>query len=268
MVPDRGCVGFRDVSIAYDGQPIVSDFSLEVSSGELITVLGPSGCGKTTLLLALAGLLPVSDGNITVDGRRATVPGPDRAMVFQDLDQLLPWKTVHKNVEFGAKYGWSPKGRASDFDLQKNVEKLLCMVGLAEVAGRYPVHLSGGMRQRVAIARSLAADPDVLLMDEPFSALDAQIREQLQLELLSIWKKTQKTVIFITHSLDEASILGTRILVMGKSGRVVQDFANPVGPNSERAKDLVARAQVQGRLRAALESCFGDATLVDSGNNG
>ncbi|WP_137122058.1 ABC transporter ATP-binding protein [Segeticoccus rhizosphaerae] len=260
MNDTRGRVGFYDVSVAYDGAAVIQGLSLDVVPGELVTVLGPSGCGKTTLLLALAGLLPISGGSITVDGRRATVPGPDRAMVFQDLDQLLPWKTVQKNVEFGAKHGWASSGKASGVGRQKDVRELLSMVGLSQVSGRYPVHLSGGMRQRVAIARALAADPDVLLMDEPFSALDAQTREQLQLELLSIWRRAGKTIIFITHSIDEAAILGSRILVMGRNGRVMEDFINSAVPTGDQARDIAARAEVQVHLRAALDSCFSEAT--------
>ncbi|MCG5214155.1 ABC transporter ATP-binding protein [Streptosporangium soli] len=189
--------------------------SLDVREGEFLTLVGPSGCGKSTLLDLVAGLTGPTAGEITIDGTPITGPGLDRGIVFQQY-ALFPWRTALANVVFGLEAKGVPRrereGRAREY---------LGLVGLTGFEERYPHELSGGMRQRVAIARSLAFDPDVLLMDEPFAALDAQTRESLQEELLGIWGKTGKTVIFITHGIDEAVYLGQRVAVMtSRPGRI------------------------------------------------
>ena len=189
---------------------------LDIAAGEFITLVGPSGCGKSTVLDLIAGLSKPSGGTLSVDGTPITGPGLDRSVVFQQYT-LLPWRTAQANVELAleAKGGLTRKERVD------RASTYLELVGLTEFANRYPHELSGGMKQRVAIARSLSYEPEVLLMDEPFGALDAQTRERLQEELLSIWKRTGTTVVFITHDIDEAVFLGQRVAVMSaRPGRI------------------------------------------------
>jgi NitT/TauT family transport system ATP-binding protein len=193
----------------------LADVSLEITSGEFVVIVGPSGCGKSTLLDLLGGLSEPDSGRILLDGQPVRGPGRDRGIVFQQY-ALLPWRTALGNVEFGLEAIGVPRA-----DRARRARDFLDLVGLAEFADRHPHELSGGMKQRVAIARSLAYDPDVLLMDEPFAALDAQTRESLQDELLRIWQRTGKTVLFITHSIDEAVYLGQRVAVLtSRPGRV------------------------------------------------
>ena len=180
----------------------IQNIDFSVKEGEFISLVGPSGCGKSTLLDLLAGLTHPTKGRILIDGREITGPGLDRGIVFQQY-ALLPWKTARGNIEFGLEAKGIPKS-----EWRESADYYLDLVGLKSFADRYPHELSGGMKQRVAIARSLAFNPDVLLMDEPFAALDAQTRETLQTELLRIWEKTGKTIIFITHGIDEAVYLG------------------------------------------------------------
>lgn len=189
---------------------------LTIDDGEFVTVLGPSGCGKTTLLRILAGLLPWDSGTITIDGRPLDGPGPDRAMVFQNF-ALLPWASVLANVAFGLELRGVPK-----HEREPRAAELIELVGLRGFEHRLPNELSGGMQQRVGLARALAVDPKILLMDEPFGALDEQTRRLLQEELLAIWEARRKTVIFITHSMEEAVLLGDRVVLMSpRPGRIV-----------------------------------------------
>ncbi|RCW44171.1 ABC transporter ATP-binding protein [Paenibacillus prosopidis] len=205
-------------------QPIsaLQDINLEVKQGEFMVIVGPSGCGKSTLLDLLAGLSKPNRGQIRLDGNEIAGPNLDRGIVFQQY-ALFPWKTALANVEFGleAKGVGRKERRASALEY-------IQLVGLAGFENRYPHELSGGMKQRVAIARSLAYDPEVLLMDEPFAALDAQTRETLQSELLRIWEATKKTIIFITHGIEEAVYLGQRVAVMtSRPGRIKQVIEVP-----------------------------------------
>jgi len=193
----------------------LDNVSLSVKPGEFLALVGPSGSGKSTLLDLVAGLARPSSGRILIDGREVTGPALDRGVVFQQY-ALLPWKTAIGNVEFGLEAKGFGKAERRERALH-----FLDMVGLSGFEGRYPHELSGGMKQRVAIARSLAYDPGVLLMDEPFAALDAQTRETLQDELLRIWKASGKTVVFITHGIDEAVYLGQRVAVLtSRPGRL------------------------------------------------
>ncbi|MEV0582552.1 ABC transporter ATP-binding protein [Nonomuraea sp. NPDC050310] len=193
----------------------VEGIDLDIREGEFLTLVGPSGCGKSTLLDLIAGLAEPTAGQILIDGIPITGPGLDRGIVFQQY-ALFPWRTARGNVEFGLEAKAVPKKERAEL-----ARRYLDLVGLTGFEDRYPHELSGGMRQRVAIARSLAFDPDVLLMDEPFAALDAQTRETLQEELLRIWEKTGKTVVFITHGIDEAVYLGQRVAVMSaRPGRI------------------------------------------------
>ena len=184
--------------------------SFNVGKSERFVVLGPSGCGKSTLLKAIGGFIRPVEGSITLDGAPVTAPGPDRVFVFQEFDQLLPWKTVKENIVFAlTASGKLPRRQAEERAMQN-----IAMVKLTEFAGSYPHTLSGGMKQRAAIARALAMEPRILLMDEPFAALDALTRMQMQEELLQLWEETRFTVLFVTHSISEAIRIGTRILVL------------------------------------------------------
>ncbi|MDR0570371.1 MAG: ABC transporter ATP-binding protein [Clostridiales Family XIII bacterium] len=182
--------------------------SLEVKQGEFLSVVGPSGCGKSTLLYILAGLIRKSRGTVLINGREITGPALDRGIVMQGY-ALFPWRTVQRNVEFGLEVKGTPKAAR-----RRKALEYLESVGLSDFAQRYPYELSGGMKQRVAIVRALAYDPDILLMDEPFAAVDEQTREMLHEELLRIWEATHKTIIFVTHSIDEAVFLSDRVAVM------------------------------------------------------
>jgi NitT/TauT family transport system ATP-binding protein len=189
--------------------------SLRIQSGEFVTLLGPSGCGKTTLLRLVSGLESPTKGHITASGSTVQGPDPNRATVFQAY-HLFPWLSVRENIAFGL----VEQGMA-DAERQARVEKMLTLVGLSEFADAYPKELSGGMKQRVGLARALAVDPEVLLLDEPFGSVDRQTRRRLQQELLDIWRDTGKTVLFVTHDIDEAVALSDHIAVMsGTPGRV------------------------------------------------
>jgi NitT/TauT family transport system ATP-binding protein len=196
----------------------LEDLDLIVEPGELVTLVGPSGCGKSTVLDLVSGLTRPTSGSVVVDGRVVTAPGLDRGVVFQQYT-LLPWRTALGNVEFALE----AKGGLKKAERTERARDFLELVGLTDFANRYPHELSGGMKQRVAIARSLSYEPEVLLMDEPFGALDAQTRERLQEELLQIWRRTGTTIVFITHDIDEAVFLGQRVAVMSaRPGRIKQ----------------------------------------------
>jgi len=198
----------------------LSDISLSVHEREFVTVVGPSGCGKTTLLKILAGLVPLTSGTVSVDGRPVAAPRRDIGIVFQN-PVLLPWRTVMENVLLPAEVQAIPLGKA-----RPRARDLLKMVGLADFEEKYPMELSGGMQQRAAISRALVSDPRLLLMDEPFGALDAMTREQMNLDLQRIWRESGKTVLLITHSIPEAVFLGDRVVVMtprpGRIARMVE----------------------------------------------
>jgi NitT/TauT family transport system ATP-binding protein len=203
------------------GRDVVAlkDIALEIPNGQFVCLLGPSGCGKSTLLNAIAGFSLPSSGTITTDGKLVTGPGPDRGMVFQEY-ALFPWMTVEQNVAFGLQI----KG-VTQAEIKARVAQLLHKLGLTDFRNRFPKDLSGGMRQRVAIARVLALDSPIMLMDEPFGALDALTRRNLQDELLRIWADLKKTIIFVTHSIEEAIYLADRIVVMTyRPGTVKRDM--------------------------------------------
>ncbi|WP_155368324.1 ABC transporter ATP-binding protein [Catellatospora vulcania] len=221
---------------------------LRLSAGESLAVVGPSGCGKSTLLRMIAGFLRPSHGEITVGGEPVTRPGPDRGVVFQQ-PRLFPWLSVHGNVAYGLREAGVPR-RAR----RERVEQLLDLVGLADVGALRPYELSGGMQQRAAIARALAPDPKILLLDEPFAALDALTRERLQEELRGIWQRTGKTLMLVTHSVDEAVLLGSRIVVLSpRPGTVVLDETSALA-RDDHARESPEFAALRARVLAAVRT--------------
>lgn len=208
----EGEVEVENLQMVYDSGEVrteaISDISLTVNAGEFLSVIGPSGCGKSTFLYLIAGFLTPTDGTIHVDGNQITGPGTDRGVVFQEY-ALFPWLTVRENVTYGLKQQGMRKA-----ERQETAEEYIALMELNGSEDKYPKELSGGMKQRVALARTLAYDPKILLMDEPFGALDQPLRESLQDHLLDIWRQLGKTVIFVTHQVEEATYLSERILVM------------------------------------------------------
>jgi len=240
------CKQFTDISrhehiVALDG------IDLEIGDDEFLAVLGPSGCGKTTLLNIVAGFDHASDGTVQLDGEAVLKPGPDRGVVFQEY-ALFPWLTVAQNIEFGLRERGVAKA-----ERQARVREQILSVGLSGFERRYPQELSGGMRQRVALARVLVNDPKILLMDEPFAALDAQTRTIMQQELLRVWSAARRTAIFITHNIEEALLLGDRVVVMtARPGRIKEI----VTVNLIRPRDVtsVEFNETRRRITLLLES--------------
>ena len=194
---------------------VLSDISLQINASEFVSIVGSSGCGKTTFLRILDGLIPPSAGDVLIDGQKVIGPGPNRGFVFQK-DSLWPWRTTMGNILFGLQIQ-----RRARADARAITQQLIELVGLKGFETHYPHQLSGGMRQRVNLARALAIDPEVLLMDEPFASLDAQTREVMQLELIRIWNSRRKTVVFVTHQIDEAVFLSDRVVVLAaRPGRI------------------------------------------------
>jgi NitT/TauT family transport system ATP-binding protein len=215
--------GFRHFFDTADGPVQATDqVDMRIKAGEFVTLVGPSGCGKTTLLKAIAGFIRPTEGTIHCDGKPVRAPGRDRGVVFQEL-AILPWRTVRRNIGHGLEIMGVPRA-----EREQKVARLIALTGLAGFEDRYPHELSGGMKQRVAVARTWAADPDVILMDEPFAAVDAMTRLTLQEELARLCAATKKTVFFITHSVDEAVFLGDRVLVMTRRpGRIKAEIEVP-----------------------------------------
>jgi len=225
----------------------LSDISLDVANGEFVSILGPSGCGKSTLLYIVGGFVPPSIGVVTVDGKPVTGPGPDRGPVFQEF-ALFPWKTVLGNVMYGLLERGTTKAEAE--------AKARALIGLVHLDGYesfYPKELSGGMKQRVAIARTLAYGPSILLMDEPFGALDAHTRTGMQNELLEIWERDRKTVLFVTHSVEEAIFLSDRVVVLTRSPGRIKETIKIDLPRPRRRTELLVDNRYQ-RLVVEIEA--------------
>ncbi|MDR2459756.1 MAG: ABC transporter ATP-binding protein [Deltaproteobacteria bacterium] len=228
----------------------IEDFNLNVKTGEFVSIVGPSGCGKSTLLDIIAGLTKATEGSILIEGKEVKGPALDRGIVMQGY-ALFPWRTVRKNVEFGLEM----KGVASK-ERKEISQKFIELVNLVGFEERYPHELSGGMKQRVAIARALAYDPEVLLMDEPFAAVDAQIRESLQDELMRIWETTKKTIIFVTHSIDEAALLADRVVVMSPNpGRIkaIVEMALPRPRTNSNMRVSIEFAEIRQKIWLSLQ---------------
>lgn len=241
LTVSKACVTFVNRGSNFTA---VDGIDLQVREGEFVVIVGPSGSGKSTFLMALDGLVPLSSGMIEIDGNRVSKPGQDRAVVFQDAS-LLPWRTILDNVAYGLELSGTPRE-----ERRERARELIAITGLVGFETFYPSQLSGGMRQRVNIARALAADPQVLLLDEPFSGLDAQTREIMQGELLKIWEQRRKTAIFVTHQIDEAVFLADRVIAFSaRPARILKEwripFARPRGleikqsPEHRRLEDEI-----------------------------
>ncbi|MFC6976598.1 ABC transporter ATP-binding protein [Halomicroarcula sp. GCM10025709] len=233
-------ITIQNVSRSYESTQALADVSFSVSAGEFCCVVGPSGCGKTTLLRAIAGLDDPDSGSVLIDREPVSGPGLDRGMVFQEY-ALFPWRTVRGNIRFGL-----DRPACDCPDCEARVRELINLVGLDGFEDAYPKELSGGMKQRVGIARALAPDPEILLMDEPFGSVDARTRDRLHAELLDIWTQTGQTVVFVTHDIDEAVTLADRVIVMDADPGTVQstfsiDLERPRERTSRDFVDHVAR---------------------------
>jgi NitT/TauT family transport system ATP-binding protein len=246
---------------------VLQNISVDVKGGEFVSIVGPSGCGKTTFLRIVDGLEPADEGEIRIDGRPTTKPGPDRAFVFQ-ADSLFPWRNVWDNAAMGLEI----QGRL-DTEAKSRVAGLLELVGLKGFERFYPRQLSGGMRQRLNLARALAVSPEVLLMDEPFAALDAQTREIMQTELLRIWESQRATVLFITHQIDEAVYLSDRVLVFSRRpGRLQEEIRielpRPRDFAVKRSPEFTAYvARIWKLIETAVRESVMEEQLVSSGGH-
>lgn len=226
----------------------LENFDLTVDNNQFVSIIGPSGCGKSTFLLLVAGLDKPTSGRITCDGKLITSPDPKRAIVFQEY-LLFPWQTVRKNIEFGPRVNGVTKENRKEIS-----ESLINLIGLTGFENQYPHELSGGMKQRVAIARALANRPDILLMDEPFGALDALTREMLQAELMRIWQSARCTVLFVTHSITEAVFLSDRVVIMSaRPGRIISDITIELPrPRSRETLLLPEFREYERRMRKII----------------
>ena len=250
IITQRGIV-IRNVGMTYSGitgtVEALREVDLTIEPGEFICLVGPSGCGKTTLLNVIAGFLEPTAGEVFIENRKIRGPGPDRCVVFQQY-AVFPWLTVRQNVEFGLRLGANRRPAAETREI---VDHFIELVGLKEFADALPKELSGGMKQRVAIARAYAVNPQVLLMDEPFGALDAQTRQFMQESLLQILEKERRTVLFVTHGVEEATFLSTRVVVMAtRPGRIREiipiDLPYPRGAGTKTSPEFI-------RIRARIE---------------
>ena len=247
--PGGGRIAVRGLAKRYGATVVFSDINLEVQEREIVALVGPSGCGKTTLLRCIDGLIPAA-GEVLVDGERIAEPPPGVAMVFQHFG-LFPWKTVYDNVAYGLRMAGAPRA-----EIERRVPAFISLVGLAGFEKAYPYQMSGGMQQRCGLARALAIEPRVLLMDEPFAAVDAQTREILQFELLRIWERRPTTMLFVTHSIEEAVLMGDRVIVLkGRPSRIHEDIAIDLPrPRNRDTLALPRFAELRERVWGTLMS--------------
>lgn len=241
-------IAIRNLRFGYKSsrqqEPVLAAFDLVVQASELVSIVGPSGCGKSTLLSIIAGLLRADEGSVLIDGAERLRPGPDRPMIFQE-DAVFPWRTVAGNVAYGLEVGHMNRDARSHI-----VNDCLALVGLTDSRDLLPRQLSGGMRKRVDVARAVALRPEILLLDEPFAALDVMTKEQLQVDFLEIWAASRMTAIFVTHDLEEALFLSDRVVVMSRNpGRIIRDIAVPFA--RPRVREIRTSPEFQ-RLRADL----------------
>jgi NitT/TauT family transport system ATP-binding protein len=260
----RGAIRIRNANLSFGsdatGTDILQNISLDVSPGEFVAILGPSGCGKSTLLGAIAGFTRLTGGEIFVDSNLVQKPAADRGIVFQDHN-LFPWKTVISNVEFGLKMRGVVKAERREI-----AKEILARIGLSEFWRHYPRELSGGMQQRVNLARVLVNRPEVLLMDEPFGALDAQTRLQMQEMLLGLWEEYGMTVVFVTHDIDEAILLSDRVLIMSRRpGRIAVEI--PVSLGRPRTLELSTSVDFQRVKRECLAYVRPESSRSAGGQN-
>lgn len=234
---NKTLLSLHHLSKEFDGKTVLDSLDLEIYDGEFITLLGPSGCGKTTLLKIIAGLLPATSGEVLVNGRPVSGPGPERAFVFQDF-ALMPWATVLRNVAFGLELRGTPRAEREDVS-----RRYIDQVGLAGFEEKYPHELSGGMRQRVGLARALSVNADVLMMDEPFSAVDEQNRRKFQEDLLTLVANEKKTFIFVTHSIEEAVYVSDRIVLLSPRPGRISEIIEPA-INRDGDADAIRRHPV------------------------
>ena len=256
-------IDFVDVGVTYKrrggGETVaLAKTSFTIAPGEFICIVGPSGCGKTTLLHCLDGLHTPTSGQILIDGRAVTGPGRDRAMVFQSAS-LMPWRTVVRNITYGLEMQGVKLSEAIP-----RAQKMIDLVGLVGFEDRHPGELSGGMQQRVNLARALVIDPEVILLDEPFAALDAQTREQMQTELLRVWDETKKNAVFITHQISEAVYLADRVVVMsGRPGRVKAIVPVPIArPRPASARRDPQMFEIESEIAGLIEGAHVEAVLA------
>ena len=265
MAADDIRLAVKGVTLQYrDGDSIVTAawrVSFDVHESERYVVLGPSGCGKSTILKAIGGYLTPSEGEIRVAGKPVVRPGPDRAFVFQEFDQLLPWKTVIDNIVFAL----TASGKLSRNDARDKAMQYIRKVRLDRFADAWPHTLSGGMKQRVAIARAMAMEPEVLLMDEPFAALDALTRRQMQDELLELWQDVRSTIVFVTHSIPEAIRIGTRILLLSPHPGQVRAEINCDGTDRVDADGVLLSDRIHSLLFDGAANESGNDPSNDSG---
>ncbi|HEY7244386.1 MAG TPA: ABC transporter ATP-binding protein [Xanthobacteraceae bacterium] len=247
---------FKPVKNDVVGIPALNGVSLSVEQGDFVSVIGPSGCGKSTLLRIVDGLIKPDLGRVLVDGRAVDGPGADRAVVFQYFG-LYPWRSVLRNVEFGLELKGMPREQRHEIALAR-----IAQVGLRGFENHFPHELSGGMRQRVGFARALSLDPEIILMDEPFSSVDEQTRELLQEQLLELWRETRKTVVFVTHSIDEAVYIANRVVVMAaRPGRIVEDIEIDLPrPRTSGVRALPRFGEIRSHAWEILKRCIRETT--------
>jgi NitT/TauT family transport system ATP-binding protein len=251
-------IAIRNLRFGYESSrkqpPVLEAFDLVVQASEFVSIVGPSGCGKSTLLSVIAGLLRADEGSVLIDGAERPRPGPDRPMIFQD-DAVFPWRTVSGNVGYGLDVLHVKREERS-----RIVDECLALVGLTDSRDLLPRQLSGGMRKRVDVARAVALRPEILLLDEPFAALDVMTKEQLQVDFLEIWAASRMTAVFVTHDLEEALFLSDRVVVMSRNpGRIIRDIAVPFGrPRGREIRTSPEFQRLRADLTADLRAVVGD----------